>query len=130
MRYRLYALSQGRSVVDTSIGNFPQRDCSLTFGGYRHSDFNKNQGEKRREISIKQAQQRGANLPKESSEARFYLPFNALKRQAGRFWHWNSRQFRARRKMSEFSPHREIGEIKITDLIAEQRRLLDAKPAI
>ena len=39
--------SQGRSVVDTSIGNFPQKDRSLTFGvAIGIPIFNKNQGAK------------------------------------------------------------------------------------
>ncbi len=120
--------SQGRSVIDTSIGNFPQNDRSLTFGvAIGIPIFNKNQGAKTEaEISIKQAQSRrefaervirGEILSayqryEAASRAVLTLEMSAIPRST--------------ENVETFRRIYEIGEIKITDLIAEQRRLLDA----
>jgi len=120
--------SQGRSVVDTSIGNFTQRDRSLTFGvAIGIPLFNKNQGAKAEaEISVKQAQQRREFAERVvrgeiisayqrlegATRAVMTLEMSAIPRSV--------------QNVETFRRVYEIGEIKITDLIAEQRRLLDA----
>ena len=120
--------SQGRSVVDTSFGNFPQKDRSLTFGvAIGIPIFNKNQGAKAEaEISIRQAQSRrefaervvrGEILSayqryEAATQAVLILEQSAIPRSL--------------QNVETFRRIYEIGEIKITDLIAEQRRLLDA----
>lgn len=120
--------SQGRSVIDTSIGNFPQRDRSLTFGlAIGIPIFNKNQGEKAQaEISVKQAQARRefAERVVRSEILSAYQRLNAATRAV-----LTLEQAAIPRSMQNVETFRrvyEIGEIKITDLIAEQRRLLDA----
>lgn len=119
--------SQGRSVVDTSIGNFPQRDRSLTFGvAIGIPVFNKNQGEKAQaEISIKQAQQRRefAERVVRSEIMAAYQRFEAASRAVLTLE--QSAIPRSTQNVETFRRVYEIGEIKITDLIAEQRRLLD-----
>lgn len=120
--------SQERSVIDTSIGNFPQRNRSLTFGvAIGIPIFNKNQGAKAEaEISIKQAQSRrefaervvrGEILSayqryEAATQAVLILEQSAIPRSL--------------QNVETFRRIYEIGEIKITDLIIEQRRLLDA----
>ena len=120
--------SQGRSVIDTSIGNFPQRDRSLTFGvAIGIPLFNKNQGEKAQaEISIKQAQQRRefAERVVRSEILSAYQRLNAATRAVLTLE--QSAIPRSMQNVETFRRVYEIGEIKITDLIAEQRRLLDA----
>lgn len=120
--------SQGRSVVDTSIGNFPQRDRSLTFGvAIGIPIFNKNQGAKAEaEISIKQAQSRRefAERVVRSEIISAYQRFEAASRAVMTLE--QSAIPRSMQNVETFRRVYEIGEIKITDLIAEQRRLLDA----
>lgn len=120
--------SQGRSVVDTSIGNFPQNDRSLTFGvAIGIPIFNKNQGEKAQaEISIKQAQQRRefAERVIRSEILSAYQRYEAATRAVLTLE--QSAIPRSLQNVETFRRIYEIGEIKITDLIVEQRRLLDA----
>lgn len=120
--------SQGRSVIDTSIGNFPQRDRSLTFGvAIGIPLFNKNQGAKTEaEISIKQAQSRRefAERVVRSEILSAYQRFEAASRAVMTLE--QSAIPRSMQNVETFRRVYEIGEIKITDLIAEQRRLLDA----
>ncbi len=120
--------SQGRSVVDTSIGNFPQNDRSLTFGvAIGIPIFNKNQGEKAQaEISIKQAQQRRefAERVIRSEILSAYQRYEAATRAVLTLE--QSAIPRSLQNVEVFRRIYEIGEIKITDLIVEQRRLLDA----
>lgn len=120
--------SQGRSVVDTSIGNFPQRDRSLTFGvAIGIPIFNKNQGAKAEaEISIKQAQSRRefAERVVRSEILSAYQRYEAATRAVMTLE--MSAIPRSTQNVEVFRRIYEIGEIKITDLIAEQRRLLDA----
>lgn len=120
--------SQGRSVIDTSIGNFPQRDRSLTFGlAIGIPIFNKNQGEKAQgEISVKQAQARRefAERVVRSEILSAYQRLNAATRAVLTLE--QSAIPRSMQNVETFRRVYEIGEIKITDLIAEQRRLLDA----
>lgn len=120
--------SQGRSVVDTSIGNFPQRDRSLTFGvAIGIPIFNKNQGAKTEaEISIKQAQSRRefAERVIRGEILSAYQRYEAASRAVLTLE--QSAIPRSMQNVETFRRIYEIGEIKITDLIAEQRRLLDA----
>lgn len=120
--------SQGRSVVDTSIGNFPQRDRSLTFGvAIGIPIFNKNQGAKTEaEISIKQAQSRRefAERVVRGEILSAFQRYEAASRAVLTLQ--QSAIPRSTENVGVFRRIYEIGEIKITDLIAEQRRLLDA----
>ncbi|HQU81812.1 MAG TPA: TolC family protein [Pyrinomonadaceae bacterium] len=120
--------SQGRSVIDTSTGNFPQRDRSLTFGvAIGIPIFNKNQGAKAEaEISIKQAQSRRefAERVVRSEILSAYQRYEAATRAVMTLE--MSAIPRSTQNVEVFRRIYEIGEIKITDLIAEQRRLLDA----
>lgn len=120
--------SQGRSVVDTSIGNFPQKDRSLTFGvAIGIPIFNKNQGAKTEaEISIKQAQNRRefAERVIRGEILSAYQRYEAASRAVLTLE--QSAIPRSMQNVETFRRIYEIGEIKITDLIAEQRRLLDA----
>lgn len=120
--------SQGRSVVDTSIGNFPQKDRSLTFGvAIGIPIFNKNQGAKTEaEISIKQAQSRRefAERVVRGEILSAFQRYEAASRAVLTLQ--QSAIPRSTENVEVFRRIYEIGEIKITDLIAEQRRLLDA----
>lgn len=120
--------SKGRSVIETSIGNFPQRDRSLTFGvAIGIPLFNKNQGEKTQaEISIKQAQARREFTERivRSEILSAYQRFEAASRAVLTLE--TSAIPRSMQNVETFRRVYEIGEIKITDLIAVQRRLLDA----
>lgn len=119
--------SQGRSIVDTPIGNFPQRDRSLTFGvAIGIPIFNKNQGARAEaEISIKQAQSRRefAERVVRSEILAAFQRFEAASRAVTTLE--QSVIPRSTENVETFRRVYEIGEIKITDLIAEQRRLLD-----
>lgn len=120
--------SQGRSVIDTSIGNFPQRDRSLTFGvAVGVPLFNKNQGAKAEaEISIRQAQARRefAERVVRSEILSAYQRFEAASRAVLTLE--TAAIPRSTENVETFRKVYELGEIKITDLIAEQRRLWDA----
>ncbi len=120
--------SQGRSVIDTSIGNFPQNDRSLTFGvAIGIPIFNKNQGAKTEaEISIRQAQSRRefAERVIRGEILSAYQRYEAASRAVLTLE--QSAIPRSMQNVETFRRIYEIGEIKITDLIAEQRRLLDA----
>lgn len=120
--------SQGRSVIDTPIGNFPQNDRSLTFGvAIGIPIFNKNQGAKTEtEISIKQAQSRRefAERVVRGEILSAYQRYDAATLAVMTLE--MSAIPRSNENVETFRRIYEIGEIKITDLIAEQRRLLDA----
>lgn len=120
--------SQGRSVIDTSIGNFPQRDRSLTFGvAIGIPVFNKNQGAKAEaEINIKQAQARleFAERVVRGEILAAYQKIEAANRAVSTLE--MAAIPRMTKNVETFRKVYEIGEIKITNLINEQRRLLDA----
>lgn len=120
--------SQGRSVVDTSIGNFPQRDRSLTFGvAIGIPVFNKNQGAKAEaEIAVRQARARRefAERVVRGEILAAYQRLEAANRAV--FTLETATIPRSMKNVETFRKVYEIGEIKITDLIVEQRRLLDA----
>lgn len=120
--------SQGRSVIDTSIANFPQRDRSLTFGvAVGIPIFNKNQGAKAEaEINIRQAKARleFAERVVRGEILAAYQKIEAASRAVSTLE--TAAIPRMTNNVETFRKVYEIGEIKITDLINEQRRLLDA----
>lgn len=120
--------SQGRSVIDTSIGNFPQRDRSLTFGvAIGIPIFNKNQGAKAEaEINIRQAKARleFAERVVRGEILAAYQKIEAANRAVSTLETAAIPQMT--NNVETFRKVYQIGEIKITDLINEQRRLLDA----
>lgn len=120
--------SQGRSVIDTSIGNFPQRDRSLTFGvAIGIPLFNKNQGARAEaEINIRQAKARleFAERVVRGEIIAAYQRIESANRAVSTLE--TAAIPRTTQNVEIFRKIYEIGEIKITDLINEQRRLLDA----
>lgn len=118
---------QGRSGVDLPTGTFPQRDRSLTFGvAVGLPVFNKNQGAKAEaEIAIRQAQARRefAERVVRGEILAAYQRYEAASRAVATLE--NAAIPRSTANVETFRKVYEIGEIKITDLIAEQRRLLD-----
>jgi outer membrane protein, heavy metal efflux system len=120
--------TQGRSVVDTSIGNFPQRDRSLTFGvAIGISVFNKNQGAKAEaEIAVRQAQARRefAERVVRGEILAAYQRLEAAQRAVATLE--TAAIPRTTQNVETFRKVYELGNISITDLITEQRRLLDA----
>jgi len=119
--------SQGRSIVDTSTGAFPQNDRSLTFGvAIGLPVFNKNQGAKAEaEIAIRQAQARRefAERVVRGEILAAYQRFEAASRAVATLE--TAAIPRSLQNVETFRKVYEIGELKITDLIAEQRRFLD-----
>jgi cobalt-zinc-cadmium efflux system outer membrane protein len=120
--------SQGRSTIDAPNQPFSQRDRSLTFGvAIGLPIFNKNQGAKAEaEIAIKQAQTRREFAEKvvRSEILAAYQRYEAASRAVSTLQ--TAAIPRSTQNVETFRRVYEIGEIKITDLIAEQRRLLDS----
>ncbi len=120
--------TQGRSITDSPRGVFAERDRSLTFGvAVGLPIFNKNQGAKAEaEIAIRQAQaQRDfAERAVRGEILAAYQRFEAASRAVNTLE--NAAIPRSTANVETFRKVYELGEIKITDLIAEQRRLLDA----
>ena len=119
--------TQGRSTFDAPVP-FSQRDRSLTFGvAVGIPIFNKNQGAKAEaEIAVRQAQARRefAERVVRGEILAAYQRFEAASRAVSTLE--NAAIPRSTENVETFRKVYEIGEIKITDLIAEQRRLLDA----
>lgn len=119
--------SQSRSVLTTNAGNFPQNDRSLTFGvAVGIPVFNKNQGAKTEaELSVKQAQSRRDYAERliRSEVAAAFQRYEAARKAVMTLE--QSAIPRTMQNVETFRRIYEIGEIKITDLINEQRRLLD-----
>jgi outer membrane protein, heavy metal efflux system len=120
--------TQGRSVVELPTGAFPQRDRGLTFGvAIGLPIFNKNQGARAEaEIGIRQAQERRAFTERiiRSEVIAAFLRIEAANRALSTLE--SAVLPRSRQNVETIQKVYEIGELKITDLIAEQRRLLDA----
>lgn len=120
--------TQGRSVVDLPTGAFPQRDRGLTFGvAIGIPVFNKNQGAKAEaEIAIRQAQERRA-FAEQVIRSEVVAAFQRIA-AANRALATLEQGVlpRSQQNIVTIQKVYEIGELKITDLIAEQRRLLDA----
>ncbi len=120
--------TQGSSTIDLPSGDYPQnRERSLTFGvAIGIPVFNKNQGEKAEaQISIQQASARRefAERVVRSQILAAYQRFEAARRAVLTLQ--NAAIPRSIENVETFRRVYEIGEIKITDLIIEQRRLLD-----
>ena len=121
--------SQGRTSIDLPTGAFPQqRDRSLTFGvAIGIPVFNKNQGAKAEaEITVRQAQARRefAERMVRGEILAAYQRFEAANRAV--FTLENAAIPLSMQNVETFRRVYELGELKITDLIAEQRRLLDS----
>lgn len=120
--------TQGRSVIDLPTGAFPQRDRFLTFGvAIGLPVLNKNQGAKTEaELAIKQARTRREFTEKlvRAEVVAAFQKYEAARRAIATLE--MSVLPRSAQNLDVFQRVYEIGEIRITDLIAEQRRLLDA----
>ncbi|MEO8574866.1 MAG: TolC family protein [Pyrinomonadaceae bacterium] len=120
--------TQGRSGFDDPRGEFFQRDRSVTFGvAIGLPIFNKNQGAKAEaEIAIRQAQERRlfAEQVIRSEVVIAFQRIEAAQRALSRLE--TAVLPRSRQNIETVRQVYQIGELKITDLIAEQRRLLDA----
>lgn len=120
--------TQGRSVVELPTGAFPQRDRGLTFGvAIGLPIFNKNQGARAEaEIGIRQAQERRA-FAERVIRNEVIAAFQRIEAANRALSTLESAVLpRSRQNVETIQKVYEIGELKITDLIAEQRRLLDA----
>ncbi len=121
--------TQGRSTIDLPNAVFPQdRDRSLTFGiSIGLPVFNKNQGALlEAEIAIRQAQERRifAEQVIKNEIVTAFVRTEAANRALSTLE--TAVLPRSRENIETIQKVYEIGELKITDLIAEQRRLLDA----
>lgn len=120
--------SQSRSVIGAPSGAFPQSDRSLTVGVTIGLPlFNKNQGAKTEaELTVRQAQARRefAERVVRSEVLGAYERYESANR-AIRTLETAALPLVAQ-NVETFRRVYELGEIKITDLINEQRRLLDA----
>ena len=121
--------TQGRLGFDNDAqGRYQSRNSSLTFGvAVGLPVFNKNQGAKAAaEIAVRQAQARRefAERVVRGEILAAYQRFEAASRAVATLE--NAALPRSMQNVETFRKVYELGEIKITDLIAEQRRLLDA----
>lgn len=120
--------TQGRASYDDPRGAYLRRDRSLTFGvAIGLPIFNRNQGAKAEaEIAIRQAQERKifAEQVIKSEVASAFQRIAAAKRSLSTLE--TTVLPRSRENIEKIRQVYQIGELKITDLIAEQRRLLDA----
>lgn len=120
-----------QGVSETTIpnlGTFPDRTRTLTFGiSIGLPVFNKNQGAKAEaEITIRQAQGRRA-FAERTVRAEVTGAFQRLKAASHALSILETAVLpRSEQNIKTLRAVYELGEIKITDLIAEQRRLLDA----
>jgi cobalt-zinc-cadmium efflux system outer membrane protein len=120
--------TQDREGFDDPRGQFFQRNRSLTFGvTIGIPVFNRNQGAKAEaEIGIRQAKERRAFAEAviRSEVASAFQRIEAAKRALNTLE--TAVLPRSRQNIQTMRQVYEIGEVKITELIAEQRRLLDA----
>ncbi|MCY7347754.1 MAG: TolC family protein [Pyrinomonadaceae bacterium] len=121
--------TQGRLGFDNDAqGRYQSRNSSLTFGvAIGLPVFNKNQGAKAAaEIAVRQARARRefAERVVRGEILAAYQRFEAANRAVNTLE--NAALPRSVQNVETFRKVYELGEIKITDLIAEQRRLLDA----
>ena len=120
--------TQGRAGFDDPRGEFFQRDRSLTFGlAIGLPIFNRNQGAKAEaEITIRQAKERRtfAEAVIKSEVVSSFQRIEAARRALTTLE--TGALPRSRQNIQTMRLVYELGEVKITDLIAEQRRLLDA----
>jgi len=121
--------TQGRSSIDLPIGSFPQStDRSLTFGvSIGLPVFDKKQGAKAEaEIAIRQAQERRlfADAIIRNEVVTAFQRIEAAKRALRTLE--TAVIPRSLENVETIRKVYELGQIKITDLIAEQRKLLEA----
>ena len=120
--------TQGRLGFDNQAETrYPSRNSTLTFGiAVGLPVFNKNQGAKAEaEIAIRQAQARREYAERVVRGEIFaaYQRFEAARRSVSTLE--NAALPLSNENVETFRRVYELGELKITDLIAEQRRLLD-----
>lgn len=119
---------QGRSTIDLPTGPFPQdRDRSLTFGvAIGLPIFNKNQGAKAEAaIAIRQAQERRL-FSEQIVKSEITIAFNRIEAAKRALSILETAVLpRSRENIETIRRVYELGELKITDLIAEQRKLLE-----
>ncbi len=120
---------QGRSTIDLPTGEFPQRrDRSLTFGvTIGLPIFNKNQGAKAEaQIAIRQAQERRI-FAEQVVKNEIIIAFQRIEAAKRALTILETAVLpRSRENVATIRRVYEIGQLKITDLIIEQRKLLDA----
>lgn len=117
------------STIDLPTGPFPQdRDRSLTFGiSVGLPVFNRNQGAKAEaEIAIRQAQERRL-FAEQVIRSEIVIAIQQIEAARRALTSLETNVLpRSRENIETIRKVYEVGEIKITDLLAEQRRLLDA----
>ena len=120
--------TQGRAGFDDPRGSYFQSDRSLTFGvAIGLPVFNKNQGAKAEaEIAIRQAQERRifAEQVIKNEVITAFQRIEAARRSLNILE--TAVLPRSRENIETIRKVYELGELKITDLIAEQRKLLEA----
>lgn len=120
--------TQGRLGFDNVEGRYQSRNSALTFGvAIGLPVFNKNQGAKAEaEIAVRQAQTRREYAERlvRGEILAAYQRYEAASRAVATLE--NAAIPRSTQNVETFRRVYELGELKITDLIAEQRRLLDA----
>jgi cobalt-zinc-cadmium efflux system outer membrane protein len=120
--------SQGKSQYEDPRGPFQQRDRNLTFGvSVSLPVFDRKQGQKAEaEIAIRQAQERRLFSERivRNEIVTAFQRLEAARQALGTLE--ASALPRFRQNVETIRQVYEVGELKITDLIAEQRRLLDA----
>ena len=117
--------SQNRSGFDDPRGEFFQRDRSLTFGiSIGLPVFNRNQGAKAEgEIAIRQAQER-RTFAEQVVKSEIISAFQRIEAATRALSTLDTAVLpRSRQNIETIRKVYEVGELKITDLIAEQRRL-------
>ncbi|MEZ5346937.1 MAG: TolC family protein [Pyrinomonadaceae bacterium] len=120
--------TQGRAGFDDPRGEFFQKDRSLTFGvAIGLPVFNKNQGAKvEAKIAIRQAQEK-RTFAEQIIKSEVAAAFRRIEATNEAFSRLETAVLpRSRKNVETIRSVYEIGELKITDLINEQRRLLDA----
>ena len=126
---RIYALLTGRRAgYDDPRGAYFQKDRSLTFGvAIGLPIFNRNQGAKiEAEIAIRQAQERRI-FTERVVRGEVVAAFQRVEASSRAINTLETAVLpRSRQNIETVRQVYEIGELKITDLLAEQRRLLDA----
>lgn len=120
--------TQGRSSFDDPRGPFSQRDRNLTFGlTITVPVFNRNEGARAEaELAIRQAQER-KTFYERIVRSEVMAAFQRLEASRRALSTLEVAVIpRSRQNVETIRQIYEIGELRITDLIAEQRRLLEA----
>lgn len=120
--------TQGKSVVDSPRGAFEQSDKLFTFGlSIGLPIFNRNQGAKTEaEINLRQTEERKI-FAEQIVKKEVITAFQRLQAANKALIRLETSVIpRAKQNVEVFKQVYAIGEFKITDLISEQRRLLEA----